>query len=390
MKIGFLLLHTFLLSSFTSLDAWCEDVEGRFKIKSVQRWIKPKKRNCAWASKKSRYRCKIKEIRTNCPVTCERCYCLDNSARFEVDEWGPLKSCKWARTKDTWYRCYGYPNVSDNCPLTCGKCNEEKPTFAPSNILSSVESRNVLTMPPSTAIAPKTLAPTTFPTSYRTQTPTSKPITPTSKPITPTSKPIKSPTVTPTIIKNNFHTSESSVTPVTATTSPTSCEDESEWETYDPDGFGSGISCLQIAEQPSIWCKFLASYSFRGKSTFEACCVCGGGSHIDVSSSLSSNERSKTQAPTTENPSSENNIINEPSSTPVTATIPPTSCEDESEWGTYDPDKLASGVTCLQIAEQPSIRCDFFAPYSFRGKSTLEACCVCGGGSHTDVSSSPS
>lgn len=70
---------------------------------------------------------------------------------------------------------------------------------------------------------------------------------------------------------------------VIATTPPTTCEDETGWETYDPDEFGSGITCLEIALEPSIWCEFLAPYSFRGKSTFEACCVCGGGRHINVS-----------------------------------------------------------------------------------------------------------
>ncbi len=111
---------------------WCQDNLDRFTIESIK-WIKSKK-SCTWAdSSKKWFRCTIDEVKTNCPVTCDRCNCIDNDARFSVSDLGKKKkSCAWPRRHDTWFRCNKYPEVMRNCPLTCGQCEEIFPSDTPS------------------------------------------------------------------------------------------------------------------------------------------------------------------------------------------------------------------------------------------------------------------
>ena len=118
-------------ASSTTEYEWCEDMEGRFSITSIS-WIK-KKKNCAWADTSKKWsRCKIEEVKENCPKVCGYCNCIDNDSDFYVSSLGKNKKCNWVKRKKTWARCNYYPEVKNNCPLTCGECNESFPSSAPS------------------------------------------------------------------------------------------------------------------------------------------------------------------------------------------------------------------------------------------------------------------
>ncbi len=102
---------------------WCLDNIKRFEIRS-RSWIRTKK-NCQWAvSSKQSFRCRIEEVRRNCPNSCNNCSCIDNNQRFTVASLDHKKrSCKWARRKATRWRCNQYAEVKYNCPRLCGECN---------------------------------------------------------------------------------------------------------------------------------------------------------------------------------------------------------------------------------------------------------------------------
>jgi len=96
-------------------------------------------RSCRWAADKIVQRCDIIDVQKNCPKTCGRCHheasstpspsmasdCMDNEYRFK-DEMGEFRTCNWADRKYTWKRCKKQ-SVRNNCPLTCGSC--EEPVF---------------------------------------------------------------------------------------------------------------------------------------------------------------------------------------------------------------------------------------------------------------------
>ena len=139
---------------------------------------------------------------------------------------------------------------------------------------------------------------------------------------------------------------------------PSECEDEVGWETLDPSPSArwSGINCTQVEELPEQWCSFLAPYVNLGKSTYEACCICGGGDHIPVAPSLP------------------------PSEVPSDA---PTECVDEPGWLWNVP--LGYGCESLSFSF-----CDDVDDIWYNGKNSYLACCVCGGGAHAPLAPSTS
>ncbi len=112
-------------------DNWCKDTSSEFTINSII-WIR-KKKTCAWAGKMKPTRCEIHEVKENCPVLCDFCNCQDNQNRFDVSLLNEKKrNCKWAKSRDTWWRCVKYPEIKENCPLSCGECDYSFPTTSPS------------------------------------------------------------------------------------------------------------------------------------------------------------------------------------------------------------------------------------------------------------------
>lgn len=85
------------------------------------------------------------------------------------------------------------------------------------------------------------------------------------------------------------------------------------------------------------WCNFHRSTATGGKSAFEACCFCGGGSHV------------------------------------------PVPCSDYPNW-TLDPSGSNTIIDCEFVAEQQEL-CSVMKDVIGYGVSTVQdACCACGGG----------
>jgi len=97
---------------------WCVDSTEKFELPSIS-YIHTKK-DCGWVESKNWFHCSIPEVIENCPKTCEKCSCVNNPDRFEVN--GQLKNCNWAGTKSGW-RCSNIEEVTRNCPLLCGVCD---------------------------------------------------------------------------------------------------------------------------------------------------------------------------------------------------------------------------------------------------------------------------
>ena len=102
-------------------SSWCQDSTERFEVTSAE-FVQGRKL-CAWAYR-FRWRCNYKEVRENCPDYCDNCACLNSPYYFYVPGKGQ-RNCEWA-TKDTWWRCTTFPQVSSNCPLTCGFCHDRE------------------------------------------------------------------------------------------------------------------------------------------------------------------------------------------------------------------------------------------------------------------------
>ncbi len=113
----------------TQYYVWCRDSNKRFDVPSLW-WINHKK-NCDWAAKSNPWwKCKISEVRNNCPKVCRTCNCKNNQKRFKVN--GKMRSCSWAAAEKTLWRCNNIDSVRRNCPLLCGECDvDNSPSVAP-------------------------------------------------------------------------------------------------------------------------------------------------------------------------------------------------------------------------------------------------------------------
>ncbi len=105
----------------------CSDRTGEWTIGTKTKdW-------CLWARSKGEgeieNRCELKNIYTDCPVTCNSCECYDRA-----DEWtigAKTKNwCLWARSKGEENiddRC-ALKDIYDDCPRTCNSCPSTSPT----------------------------------------------------------------------------------------------------------------------------------------------------------------------------------------------------------------------------------------------------------------------
>ena len=141
----------------------------------------------------------------------------------------------------------------------------------------------------------------------------------------------------------------------------TKCVDVDGWKTHDTGGLWSGKTCEDIAERADFWCDYLVQYPSKTTqlTSRDACCVCDGGSNIDLGP-------------------------NSPSDVPSAS---PTECVDDAEF-LWD---LQAGHGCSSVTEG---FCDTLKDLWHNGKNVVGACCICGGGSHvplppSDIPSSP-
>ena len=124
---------------------------------------------------------------------------------------------------------------------------------------------------------------------------------------------------------------------------------------------------------------------FNGKTATEACCVCGGGTHVGpVTPSPTNNP---TTSPTT-SPTSEptKSASDHPTSSPTTnpTDSPTEKCFDEPGWY-WGGNPIHTCANTLSEAF-----CDTISDLgSFKGKTAAHACCVCGGGAHIAAPSDP-
>ena len=132
---------------------------------------------------------------------------------------------------------------------------------------------------------------------------------------------------------------------------PTMCEDDLEWTLSAP---GERLFAQKLYLEPLIgkdcaelqalvdedkyeaWCQLLSQNSIHDKCALEACCFCGGGSHVEIP------------------------------------------CTDKPEWS-------IDGLDCAFISSNsdPSGLCECFGGYSIAGLVPGDACCACGGGEKT-------
>ena len=192
--------------------------------------------------------------------------------------------------------------------------------------------------------------PSLIPSQTPTFTPSSSPsYRPTTYPSEfPTSQPSSIPSENPTLIPS----SEPSINPSDfPSLSPSVCVDEPNWTTFDPNGTWSGKTCTQIGEL-LFWCSYLAQYTNQGKSTYEACCFCGGGDHIPSAPSKS------------------------PSIVP---SVSPSQCVDDPDWYWDVSNGYGCNVMSASFCSDPNVN------VWYNGKNAYSACCICGGGDHTGV-----
>ena len=124
----------------------CQDNIHNFNIHTFNN----SQQNCKWLSEQDiKIACEIKQVRDNCPKTCDLCtnensrilgknnkypWCKDSKRRFRFVERHSGKKkkqrCNWIKKKHS-YRCT-FDGVREKCPSTCGFCqclNNESSKF---------------------------------------------------------------------------------------------------------------------------------------------------------------------------------------------------------------------------------------------------------------------
>lgn len=211
----------------------CKDSTKSFKIKSVAA-IKREK-NCKWAGKNPS-RCSIVEVRKKCPVICNTCGCFDNKKSFGLFAKNKqsmiMKSCKWVKRRDTWWRCTTFQAAMINCPQTCGhKCPREK----------FVE-KDPVTQSEITTTSP-TKKPSLLPSTAPSLTPTTNPTKKLS--LLPSTVPSSTPSILSSVLPTSVPSSESS-SPSLNPIIPNTCQ---------TDGFiGETLYALHGRKESGIFC----------------------------------------------------------------------------------------------------------------------------------------
>ena len=229
------------------------------------------------------------------------------------------------------------------------------PSIDPSSSPSDEPSTTPTYLPSSVPSIPPTTIPTTGPSHYPSNLPSTHPsLTPSSVPSIP---PTTIPTTGPSHYPSYLPSTHPSLTPTFLESSvpsaqPSICLNERGWvaKSTDPvlDSMDSNCEAIEASNDPLMWCSIF-DVEYGGKSTYEACCICGGGNHHNVA----------------------------PSSTPTFNKISPEICVDEPNWKWKDTKK--GKKYCKDF---PSAYCDSYDKLYFDGKNPKAACCVCGGGTH--------
>ncbi len=196
----------------------------------------------------------------------------------------------------------------------------------------------------------------------------------------PTARPSRSPSDLP----SNFPTKVISDVPSSV---PSACVDEENWTTS-KNSF-QGVRCEHIAEAVAVWCPYFDERN-NGKNAEEACCACGGGSHIPMVPTSTPSQG--TPYPSTQSSSAPSMMPTDspsktPSVSPTVSFVPtpihsaspsaaPSSCEDEPNWiwdTQHNGDCSKLTVSFCGLFETTKV---------VNGKRPSQACCICGGGKH--------
>jgi len=164
--------------------------------------------------------------------------------------------------------------------------------------------------------------------------------------------------------------------------SPSTCVDEPDWRFVQ--GTNVALGCSAFDAAPSLFCKQVGDIGFisNGKSVYEACCVCGGGQHVEAASS-----QRPSQVPTSSSsaPSLSIQPSFRPSASPSSkpSNIPsnePTECADDPDWKSGNgSNTIFSGLSCETIGDS-TFWCEALDREEYKnfGKLVSQACCTCG------------
>lgn len=131
----------------------------------------------------------------------------------------------------------------------------------------------------------------------------------------------------------------------------------------------ANLFCSDFSEGPHDWCAAIMkeeNTANLGKSIQEACCFCGGSTFKTTPPSL------------------------QPTSSPTLSFIPtiepmpssqPSDCENEPNWYFSSSDDHILDCDNIIINDTEDM-CDRFKDIDYNGKTVLEACCICKGGTH--------
>ncbi len=408
----------------------CEDIEGEFFIKSIPQLRGKTSKTCDWVGSIDTYqKCQYEEVNIACPETCGLCSqkrnliyaseCEDLSGSFWIQRLGRDKTCRWAADKGTKNRCSKYPEVYENCPMTCGSCiapcedNREPWLYAGRNRKCRFVKRklsrcsinicrrncpqtcnmcpNSPSQAPSLSNVPS-IIPSVHPSSLPSNVPSSLPSDVPSQEPSPT--PTDEPTRPPSPMPSPFPTLEPTATPsVLPSSEPSSLPSETP----------STIPSLVPSSSPSDLPSALPSKSPSHAPSLSNVPSLSPSDHPSsmpsnvpspLPSSLPSNFPSKTpsDAPSRLPSNSPSDMPSkvasaQPSSLP---SFSPTLCEDEPDWRSGGSHKFFSGISCMSIGDNASW-CAVLAGNAFEydGKNIDQACCTCSGSVFHTAAPSP-
>ena len=213
--------------------------------------------------------------------------CQDSLERFQIKDLGrTLRSCEWASTKP--YRCNNFKEVRENCPVTCDLCPQ--PSTAPSPMPSMDPSGKPTVTPSEKPSDAPSASPTDMPSEHPTAKPSASPSeAPTAMPSEyPTEKPSASPSEAPSSNPSENPSQEPSHIP--SSTPSISCKDSPNWRMPNDSIWKTSKfahkTCDELAmyvneENSKSLCDFLSQGIHSDICANDACCFCGGGSYAD-------------------------------------------------------------------------------------------------------------
>jgi len=111
-----------------ALYSFMRDLYGpKFQcVDSSLKMLLNKKKGCPWVARKNtEQRCRIKNVASHCPVTCDVCStCTDSNLKFQVPGIQRSKTCRWVgRKPDKIDRRCSITGVRQTCQATCRYCS---------------------------------------------------------------------------------------------------------------------------------------------------------------------------------------------------------------------------------------------------------------------------